>query len=50
VPTIRHLTETLGRGGSTVVRVNPREADIGAPHLSIEAGALEALDGIDRAL
>jgi hypothetical protein len=33
-----------------VVRINPREPDIAAPHLSIPAGALEALAGIDRAL
>jgi len=50
VPTIRHLTEALGRGDAAVVRVNPREADIAAPHLSIAAGALEALEGIDAAL
>jgi NAD-dependent SIR2 family protein deacetylase len=50
VPTIRHTTETLGRGDACVVRVNPREPDIRAPHLSIAAGALEALEGIDRAL
>ena len=51
VATIRHLSERLGRGpGATVIRVNPREADIRAPHLGIAAGALEALRGIDRAI
>lgn len=50
VPTIRHTTEALGRGDACVVRVNPREPDIAAPHLSIVAGALEALDGIDGEL
>lgn len=51
VATIRHLSERLGRRpGSTVIRVNPREADIRAPHLSIASGALEAIQGIDRAL
>ena len=50
VPTIRHTSEALGRGGACVVRVNPREPAIGAPHLSIVAGALEALEGIEKAL
>jgi NAD-dependent SIR2 family protein deacetylase len=51
VATIRMLTERLGRGGDAfVVRVNPREADIGAPHLSIPTGALEAIAAIDAAL
>jgi NAD-dependent SIR2 family protein deacetylase len=51
VATIRHLSERLGRRpGATVIRVNPREADIRAPHLGIAAGALEAIRAIDRAL
>jgi NAD-dependent SIR2 family protein deacetylase len=50
IPTIRWTSEQLGRGGARVVRVNPREPEIPAPHLSIAAGALEALSGIDRAL
>jgi len=51
VATIRWMTERLGRtSGSTVIRVNPREADIRAPHLSMQAGALEAIRGIDGAL
>lgn len=50
VPTIRHTTEVLGRGDACVVRVNPREPDVAPPHLSIVAGALEALEGIDAAL
>ena len=51
VATIRWITERLGRTpGSTVIRVNPREADIRAPHVSIASGALEAIRGIDRAL
>ena len=33
-----------------VVRVNPREPDIAAPHLSIASGALEGLEGIEKAL
>jgi NAD-dependent SIR2 family protein deacetylase len=50
VPTIRWTSERLGRGDACVVRINPREPAIAAPHLSIAAGALEALAGIDRAL
>jgi NAD-dependent SIR2 family protein deacetylase len=51
IPTIRMTSERLGaRGDAFVVRVNPREADIRPPHLSISAGALEALAAIDRAL
>ncbi len=51
VPTIRHASERLGAlPGATVVRVNPREAQIGAPHLSMAAGALEGLAAIERAL
>jgi NAD-dependent SIR2 family protein deacetylase len=51
VPTIRLLSERIGRReGATLVRVNLREADARPPHLSIAAGALEALSGIDRAL
>ena len=51
VATIRWITERLGRTpGTTVIRVNPREADIRAPHLAIPGGALESLQGIDRAL
>ena len=30
--------------------MNPRECDITPPHLSVAAGALEALAGIDAAL
>jgi NAD-dependent SIR2 family protein deacetylase len=50
IPTIRWTSERLGRGDARVVRINPREAGIDPPHLSIAAGALEALSGIDRAL
>ena len=50
VPTIRWTSERLGRGDACLVRVNPREPDVAPPHLSIPAGALEALAGIDRAL
>jgi NAD-dependent SIR2 family protein deacetylase len=51
VATIRHLSERLGRlPGARVVRLNPREAEIRAPHLGIPVGALAGLRGIDRAL
>jgi NAD-dependent SIR2 family protein deacetylase len=50
IPTIRHTSERLGRGDACVVRVNPREPEIEAPHLSIAAGALEGLEGIEGAL
>ncbi len=51
IPTIRALGERLGRqAGGTVVRINPREAHIGAPHVSLPCGALEGLRGIDGEL
>ena len=51
IPTIRFTSEGLGaRDGARVVRLNPREAQIGAPHVSIAAGALEGLRAIDEAL
>jgi NAD-dependent SIR2 family protein deacetylase len=51
IPTIRWHSEQLGRRpGATVVRVNPREPEIRAPHLSIASGAREALERIDEAL
>jgi NAD-dependent SIR2 family protein deacetylase len=51
IPSIRWASENLGRrDGALVVRVNPREPAIAAPHLALPLGALEALDGIDRLL
>ena len=51
IPTIRLLSERLGDvEGAAVVRINPREADIRRPHLSLAAGALEGLRAIDTAL
>ncbi len=51
VPTIRMTSERLvRRDDALLVRVNLREADVRPPHLSIAAGALEGLAGIDRAL
>lgn len=52
IPTIRSLSVRLGRSHphATVLRINPREAEIGAPHLSLPYGALECLQRIDRLL
>jgi len=51
IPTMRALSERLGRRrGVTVVRINPREPWIDAPHLSIPEGALAALTAIDALL
>lgn len=51
IPTIRNLSERLGRrNGVTVVRINPREPWIDAPHLSIPDGALAGLRAIGEHL
>ncbi|WP_027714840.1 Sir2 family NAD-dependent protein deacetylase [Desulfuromonas sp. TF] len=51
IPTIRYLGERLGdREGATMVRINPREAQIRPPHISVPAGALEGLRGIEAEL
>jgi len=51
IPTIRSLSERLGRrGGTTVVRINPQEPWIDAPHLSIPDGSLSALRTIEAML
>jgi NAD-dependent SIR2 family protein deacetylase len=51
VATIRMLAERVaGAPGSLLVRVNPREAGVRPPHLSLPVGALEGLRAIDRAL
>jgi NAD-dependent SIR2 family protein deacetylase len=51
IPTIRALSERLGRRrGVTVVRINPREPWIDAPHLSISDGALAGLTAIGAML
>jgi len=51
VPTIRYLSERLGRNErTTVVRINTREPQIGPPHLSVPAGSLESLSAIEQAL
>jgi len=51
IPTIRSLSEQLGhRYAATVIRINPREAQIGAPHLSVSMQALAGLREIDAFL
>lgn len=51
IPTIRYTTERLGnRPGAVAVRINPREPQIGIPHISIPCGALEGLRGIEHQL
>jgi NAD-dependent SIR2 family protein deacetylase len=49
IPTIRATSERIGWNlpGATVVRINPREPDIKAPHISMPCGALEGLRKID---
>lgn len=51
IPTIRNLSDRLGRQeGVTVVRINPREPAIEAPHISIPDGAIAALRTIGEML
>jgi NAD-dependent SIR2 family protein deacetylase len=51
IPTIRHISERLGRRhGATVIRINPRESVLSPHHISLPCGALDALAGIDAAL
>jgi len=51
IPTIRHMSENLGRRlDARVIRINPREPQISPPHVSLACGALEGLSAIDRVL
>ena len=51
IPTIRHLSEQLGqRRQASVLRINPREPQIRAPHFSFSGGAVEVLTQIQDAL
>ena len=51
IPTIRSLSERLGRQyGGGFVRINPREAQVPPPFLSLSCGALEGLRGIEAVL
>ena len=50
IPTIRATSERIGWNykDATVIRINPREPEIAAPHISLVCGALEGLQGINR--
>jgi hypothetical protein len=51
IPTIRYTSEQLGRAAQArVIRINPREAQIGGGHISLPCGALAGLAGIEQAL
>jgi NAD-dependent SIR2 family protein deacetylase len=51
IPTIRNLSEQLGRQQQTrVLRINPREPQIDAPHLAFAMGAVAALNKIETKL
>jgi hypothetical protein len=51
IPTIRHLSERLGqRHQAKVLRINPREPQIDAPHFSFAGNAIEVLSQIQDAL
>lgn len=51
IPTIRYTSEGLGKKpGTIVIRINPREAEIDSPHISLEFGALQGLQKIDALL
>ncbi len=49
IPTIRATSERIGWNleHATVIRINPREPEIKAPHISMPCGALEGLRMID---
>jgi len=52
IPTIRATSERIGwnHEHATVIRINPREAEIKAPHISLSCGALEGLQKINNLL
>lgn len=52
IPTIRAMSERIGWSceGATVIRINTREPEIKAPHLSLSCAALEGLQLIDAEL
>lgn len=51
IPTIRNLSERLGQQQQTrVLRINPREAHISAPHLAFADGAVATLSKIETML
>jgi NAD-dependent SIR2 family protein deacetylase len=52
IPTIRQMSVTIGHSlkHATVIRINPCEAAIAAPHIPLLSGALSALQHIDTLL
>ncbi len=51
IPTVRAASERIGAlAKAHVIRINPREPQIPAPHLSLPCGALEGLQGIEEML
>ncbi len=52
IPTIRATSERIGWNSehATVIRINPREPEIMAPHISLPCGALEGVRKIDALL
>lgn len=52
IPTIRIKSENIGwrYENASVIRINPREAEINTPHVSIPYGALEGLTRINKLL
>ena len=49
IPTVRAMSERLGAlSQARVIRINPREPQICAPHISLPCGALEGVRGIER--
>ena len=51
IPTIRYMGERMAATGkATLIRINPREAQVPPGQISISAGAAEGLRGIDQYL
>lgn len=49
IPTIRYLGERMAHTGrATLIRINPREAQVPNGQIGIATGALAGLEGIDR--
>jgi len=51
IPTIRYMGERLAATGrATLIRINPREGQVPPGQISISAGAVEGLRGVERHL
>lgn len=51
IPTVRVFSETMALQNSAhLIRINPRDHDVPAPHTSLRAGAKETLQQLDLAL